>query len=85
MLLPPFHMDAVRVIRTVPFAGFFVTGNRRLAGELFSRFFYIAPVRYRVRVSLVVHAYPSLDKGFMAENVAGESEKFPAIIEGMGK
>jgi hypothetical protein len=48
MLLPPFHLDAVRVFSTVPIAGFFFAGYRWLAGEFFPRFFCIAPVCYRV-------------------------------------
>jgi hypothetical protein len=64
-------MNAVRVSGMVPFAVFLFAGYRRLAGGFFPRFFFAAPVRYRVWVSLVFHEYPLQKKEYHVREGGG--------------
>ena len=70
--VPPFHVEAVRVFGTVPFAGFFFTGYGRCGGEFFSRLSCVTPVSYRVCVSLVIHEYQLQKKEIKKGRAAGE-------------
>ena len=78
--VPPFHVDAVRVVGPVAFTGLFPAGHRWSRFQFFSRLPPVTPVRHRVGVPPVFHDHRLPDEDIRAVKAAGESGRPAAMF-----